>query len=98
MKKCKTCPFVNQTLNIGRIDWLYDVIKLFQSNSLSHSCHVTDVMADGYVGGQNRNCVGIKELNVNDKSGIHLHKDVFPNFQSFVKHHFKGIKKDMGFR
>lgn len=92
MKKCKTCPFILNTPNHGCMEWLWDVIKLFEIGSTSHSCHVTDAVADGYIGGEKRDCVGIKQLKTNNDSKHHVFKDVFPSGVAFVKHHMAAIR------
>ena len=92
MQKCKTCPFIKNTQNFGRADWLVDVKRLFENHSLKHSCHVTDPQADGYINGQPRDCVGIKQLYINNCSEIHMFEDVFRNVKEFFKHHLKAYE------
>lgn len=78
--------------NFGAIDWLMDVFFLLKNGSTSHSCHVTDKNADGYVGGKKRECDGIKMMKLNQDTGVYLHKNAYPNFKSFFQDHVRAIQ------
>lgn len=83
MKTCNDCPFMIETKSIGNVDWLKDVLHLAIHNSNNHTCHKTDPNADGYIGGEKRICNGIKMLNANDQSGVHVYKPVYRGWKEF---------------
>lgn len=59
-KPCDTCPFVKTNKTVGRADWFEDVLGGYMRESLEHTCHKTDPLADFYVGGDRKqHCVGI---------------------------------------
>lgn len=95
MNPCKTCPFLKESKNYGSVDWLRDVFNLLKEGNLNHSCHTTDPIADGYVGGEKRFCDGIKMLKINDETKLHLHKRAFKNYREFYETQLLAIQADL---
>ena len=95
MRPCKTCPFLIETKNFGRIDWIEEVFFLVRNGVVGHSCHVTDEKADGYIGGKKRACDGLKMLKDNENLGMHLHKNVFKSFKSCLSAHLQENLKEV---
>ena len=61
-KACGTCPFRKNPKVIGSREYLKDVFSLIFHGRLNHSCHRTDKDADGYVGGEKKQCLGILRI------------------------------------
>lgn len=56
---CKTCPFRENPVEPGAIDWLIDLMEGLKRGSLNHTCHQSDRKADLYAGHKRRRpCVG----------------------------------------
>lgn len=83
---CKTCPFRKKAKIIGSREYLIDVFGLLYHGSLKHSCHRTDPKADGYVGGETKQCLGILKVADND-AGEKNHNDFFSNWLDFLQFH-----------
>lgn len=95
MNPCKTCPFLKDSKNYGSVDWLEDVFHLLQRENTSHTCHSTDPIADGYIGGNKRMCDGIKMLKINQDSNLHLHKKAFRNYKEFFNAQLFAIQTEI---
>ena len=85
-KACGTCPFRKNPKVIGSREYLKDVFSLIFHGRLNHSCHRTDKDADGYVGGEKKQCLGILKVADND-AGEKNHKDFFSNWLDFFQFH-----------
>lgn len=83
---CSTCPFRKKAKIIGARDYLIDVARMLLHKRVNHSCHRTDPEADGYVGGEKKQCLGILKV-LDNEIGDKKHKDFFNNFMDFFKYH-----------
>lgn len=96
MKPCNDCPFIVKTPLAGSPDWALDVLLRYKTQSLGfkHTCHKTDPVADGFVGGKAvRQCAGFARIKTNEAAGIQVFKDAYPTIMAMLNRYVEHWKQ-----